>query len=176
MIVERPAASEVPDAYEEYVSRVPEGDALPALERQIADVRRRLGAVSEERAGFRYAPDKWSVREVLGHLIDTERVFGYRALCIARGDATPLPGFDENAYAASSGHDRRTLATLLDEFEAVRRSHVALFAHLDPPATRRAGTANGRAISVRALAYVLVGHARHHLAVLEARYGVEGPS
>jgi hypothetical protein len=174
MKIERPAPGEYHPAFERYVSRVPEDDVLPALERQPSEIRAALGGLSAERAGFRYAPNKWSIREVLGHVTDAERVFGYRALCVARGDATPLPGFEENDYAAAGGHDRYALTDLLDEFEHLRRSNASMLAHLDGTAVLRVGSANGSPVSVRGLAYIMVGHVRHHLGVLASRYGVPG--
>ena len=174
MKIDRPAPSEYHPAFERYVSRVSEIDALPALERQPAEMRALLGGLSEERAGFRYAPGKWSIREVLGHVTDAERVFGYRALCVARGDATPLPGFEENDYAANAGHDRYALREILDEFELLRRANVSMLAHLDGGAVLSVGSANGSPVSARALAYIMVGHVRHHLAVLASKYGVAG--
>lgn len=172
MKIERPAPGEYPSVFERYVARVPESDVLPALERQISEVRAALGGLSPERAGFRYAPDKWSVRELLGHVTDTERVFAYRAMCVARGEQAPLPGFEEKDYAANAGHDRYALGDLLAEFEAVRRANVSMFAHLDEKALFRVGTANGAPVTARAIAYMVVGHARHHLAVLAEKYGV----
>lgn len=172
MKIERPSPTEYAAWYESYVARVQDADVLVAFERQPAEIGRALAAVSEEQAGFRYAPDKWTVREVLGHLIDCERIFGYRALCIARGDVTPLPGFDENAYAAHAGHDRYRLTELLSEFEVLRGSHVSMLAHLDSGAFLRVGTANDHPVSVRALTFIMVGHARHHLAILATRYGI----
>lgn len=169
---QRPAPNEYVSAFERYISRVPETDVLPALEKQPAEIRTALSAVTGERERFRYAPGKWSIREVVGHVIDTERVLGYRAVCIARGETAPLPGYDENTYAANAGHDRRPLASLLAEYEALRRSHVLMLGDLDDAAWLRVGTANGHPVSVRALAFVLVGHVRHHLAVLAEHYGV----
>ena len=174
MKIERPAPGEYNPAFERYVSRVPEDDALPVLARQAAEVRAALAGVAGERAGFRYGPDKWSIREVVGHFTDAERIFGFRALSIARGEKTALPGFEENGYAAVAGHDRYALPDLLAEFEGVRASHVSMFAHLDTTAVERIGTANGSPTSVRAIAYIMVGHVRHHLGVLASKYGVEG--
>lgn len=174
MKIERPAPGEYASFFERYLARVPEPDALPLLERQPAEFRALLGPLSAERAGFRYAPGKWSIRELLGHLTDTERVFGYRAMCIARGETAPLPGFEENDYAANAGHDRYALADLLAEFEMLRGSNASMLAHCDEAALRRVGNANGGPISARALAYIMVGHARHHLGVLAAKYGVAG--
>ena len=175
MKIGRPGAGEYDAAFERYVSRVPEVDALPALERQPAEVRAAVGALSPDRAGYRYGPGKWSVRELVGHVTDTERVFGYRALCVARGEGASLPGFEENDYAANAGHDRYALPDLLAEFEAVRRANVSMLAHLDETAVLRIGKANGLPISVRALAFIMVGHVRHHLAVLADKYGIRAP-
>ena len=172
MKIGHPAATEYDTAFERYVSRVPEDDALPALQRQPAVLSATVGSLSPERAGYRYAPGKWSVRELIGHVTDTERIFGYRALCVARGEAAPLPGFEQVDYAAHAGHDRYTLPELLDEFEAVRRANVSMLSHLDETAVLRIGKANGLPISVRALAYIMVGHVRHHLGVLGDKYGI----
>lgn len=171
----RPAASEYEaDFYDTYVSRVPEEEILPVLTGQIDLVRRLADSVPAERETFRYAPDKWSIREVLGHLVDGERVFGFRAFCFSRDGETPLPGFDEKVYVASSNFDRRSLESLAGDFASVRAVNLSLFQSLDPGMWDRAGTAYGRRITVRALAYVMAGHVRHHLAVLAERYGV-GP-
>jgi len=170
--IDRPAAGEYAPYFERYVGRVPEGDVLPVLERQRSELRAAFSGVSEERGGFRYAPGKWTVRELLGHVIDTERIFAYRALCIARGEAAPLPGFEQDPYVANAGHDRWTLAELLDDFDSVRRSNLAMLTHLDDAAVRRVGTSSGHATSVRAIAYILAGHVRHHLGVLAEKYGV----
>jgi hypothetical protein len=174
MKIERPAPGEYNPVFERYLARVPEDDALPVLARQPAQVRTALESISGERAGFRYGPDKWSIREVVGHFTDAERVFGFRALTFARGDKTALPGFEENDYAASAGHDRYALPDLVAEFEALRRSHVSMLAHLDSAAVARVGTANGSPVSVRAIAFIMAGHVRHHLGVLASKYGVEG--
>src|SRR5206468_2195592 len=139
--------------YHGYIELVPEEDVLAALEGQLADALALLRAVSEAEAGRRHPPYTWSVKEVVGHLTDAERVFGYRALRFARGDTTPLPGFDENAYVRAGTFDRVGLPDLVDEFEALRRSHLGFFRNLDGAAWARTGEANGSAVSVRALAY-----------------------
>jgi hypothetical protein len=166
----RPSATEYAAYFGRYIDLVAETDFIAALSRQPAEYRALLGALSQEQAGFRYTPGKWSVREVLGHVIDAERVFGYRALCIARGETASLPSFDENAYAANAGHDSCLLYELLEEFVHVRRGHIALFEHLGQAAWERTGTVNQNAISVRGLAYIMTGHARHHAGILKERY------
>ena len=172
MKIGRPSSTEYDPAFERYVSRVPEHDALPALERQAAEVRAVVGSLSAERAGYRYAPGKWSVRELVGHVTDSERVFGYRALCVARGENAPLPGFEQEDYAANAGHECYTLPDLVDEFETVRRANVSMLGHMDEKAILRIGRANGLPISVRALAFIMIGHVRHHLGVLAEKYGI----
>jgi hypothetical protein len=168
----RPPRSEVPESYEEYFACLPGDDAWPELVSQTADVERLLGGLSEDRALFRYAPGKWSVKEVLGHLNDCERVFGYRALRFARGDPTPLADFDENTYARAGGFDARHLTDLVDEFRACRTATVSLFRSFDEAALLRSGVARGLRFSVRSLAWVTASHLRHHLDVLGARYGL----
>jgi hypothetical protein len=169
----RPSQAEYFAYFDRYVSLVPEGDVLPALGKQMSAVQAACATLSEDRAGFRYAPGKWSVRQVLGHIIDTERVFGYRALCIARGEAVSLPSFDENEYAAAAGHDRCPLPELVEEFSALRQSHIHMLRHLDDAAWKRVGRVNEHPTSARAMAYIMAGHVRHHATVLSERYGIE---
>ena len=169
--VARPLADEHAPYYAKYIELVTE-DALVALLEQASSTPALLERASETQAAFRYAPGKWSVKQVVAHLIDCERVFSYRALRIARGDATPLPGFDENAWAEASGADARTLADLVHEFRLVRAATLALFATFDDAAFARRGQANGHPMSVRALAYVIAGHERAHAIMLRERYGL----
>ncbi len=166
----RPAADEHHPYYSPYIARVSEPDALAALEGQLAEMLPFLRGLREAQGAHRYAPGKWSVKQVIGHVIDSERVFAYRALRIARGDRTPLPGFDGDPYAEAAGSDRRPLAELIEEIELVRRSNLAMFRALDEPAWTRRGVANDAEISVRALAFVIAGHGRHHVAILRERY------
>lgn len=167
----RPRADEYAPAFASYVARVGEGeDVLAALAGQLDEVLARLGSASASRGDYRYAPGKWSLKDVIGHLSDTERVFAYRALRIGRGDTTPMPGIDDQAWVAETGAEQRTLGDMVEEWAHVRRATLALFRHLPPEAWTRWGTADGRPISARALAYVIAGHTRHHLEVVEARY------
>jgi hypothetical protein len=166
----KPSTTEVAPYFNRYVDLVAEADFAAALAGQPADYQAALGSLSAEQAGFRYAPGKWSIREVVGHVIDAERVFGYRALCIARGETVSLPPFDQDAYVVNSGHDGCALVDLLDEFRFVRQGHLALFEHLDQAAWERTGTVNQNAISVRGLAYIIAGHAQHHAKILKERY------
>jgi hypothetical protein len=167
----RPRTGEYAPAFAGYVAQIAnDEDVLAVLAAQLDDVRARLGPVPASRGDFRYAPGKWTLKDVVGHLSDTERVFAYRALRIGRGDPTPLPGFDDQAWVAEAGSDSRTLADLLEEWSLVRRATLSLFRHLPPEAWERRGTAGDNPVGVRALAYVIAGHTRHHLKVVEARY------
>jgi hypothetical protein len=170
--IRRPTPTEHPGGYAGYVAIVPGDDAWPALAGQPDEVERLLRPLPESRALHRYAPGKWSVKEVLGHLCDNERVFAYRALRFARGDATPLANFDEDLYARTGLFDARPMRDLLDEFFAVRAATLTLYASLDDDALARVGVARGTPVSVRALAWVTAGHVRHHVAVLRDRYGI----
>ncbi|MBC6989726.1 DinB family protein [Hymenobacter sp. BT491] len=168
----RPVSGQYPVYYDEsYYPRVPAGaDPLELLEQQTAELQQLLGGLSEEQALTAYAPGKWSIKEMVQHLTDTERIFAYRALCIARGETQSLPGFDENTYAAESDANSRTLSELLAENEMVRKSSLALFRSFRPAQLDRVGLANNNPISVRALLYVLPGHEAHHINVLRERY------
>lgn len=169
LLIQRPAPEEFLPYYGRYIDLV-QGDDLMGAFRSGLDATRRLLEPMEARGDFRYAPEKWSVKEVLGHLIDTERVFTYRALRFARNDATPLPGFDENAWMPQSGFGARTLRSLLDEQRAVRGASIAFFENLTEEMWSRAGTANNARMSVRAAAFVIAGHELHHQNILRERY------
>ena len=143
-------------------------EALLAQEQVVVDYF--LSFTEESAKGLTYAPGKWTVKEVLGHLIDDERIFQYRALCIARGDQRPLPGFDENEYMAASNFESRTLDDLLDEYRSVRHATLTLFEALSEEAWSRRGNANGHGVSVRGLAFHIAGHELHHLRTLAERY------
>jgi DinB superfamily len=167
----RPESAEVPAGYAGYVGKIRDGeDLMTVMESQLDEVRAAFGRFPEARGSHRYAPNKWSVKELLGHLSDVERIFTYRALRFARGDATALPGFDENAYTPAMEADRRTLADLLEEWVDVRRATLSFLRGLPADTWARRGIANGKEISVRALAYAIPGHVRHHLEVLAERY------
>ena len=169
----RPDPSEYSPYFHGYVTAVPEGDVVDLLRSGGDELLEVIRRIPEERGGHRYGPDKWTIREVIGHLIDAERIFTYRALRFARGDQAMLPGFDENEYVKTAGSDQRTLADLTRELAAVRASSVLLFESLPDDAWTRSGNANGNPMSVRAIAYVTAGHTRHHLRILRERYGVE---
>ena len=171
--IERPGSGEFATFYAGYVSRVPDlVDAPQVLRTQGAAAASTFAALDDERAGHRYQPEKWSIREMLGHLCDAERIFAYRLLRIARGDQTPLPGFEENDYVRAAGSDARLVADLVEEWRAIRHATATLVAGLGDDTAARRGTMNGNPITVRALAYIIVGHVDHHLDVLRTRYGV----
>jgi hypothetical protein len=168
----RPQEDEYAPFYAGYIARVPEGDVLDLLARQAEDTQALLSSLAPAQASYRYEPGKWSVTEVAGHLCDAERIFSYRALRFARGDETPLPGFDEAAFVPMAGFERRGLADVLAELRCLRQSTLFLFRGLDDSAGLRRGVANGQPMSTRAAAYVIAGHERHHLEVLRTRYGI----
>jgi hypothetical protein len=165
----RPDSTEYVPYFEKYINLVPDGEILAHLEQQIDGTASLLRDVSEPVAETRHAPYTWSVKEVVGHLIDCERIFGFRALCFARQDRNELPGFDENDYMQHVRFDARHLSSLVQEFELVRRSHIHFFRGLDGEAWHQCGIANGHPVTVRALAYIIAGHERHHVAILRQR-------
>jgi uncharacterized damage-inducible protein DinB len=170
MTIPRPGADEHVEYYARYISQVPEGDLVSMLRDQVVDTVKLLQNLSPAQADYAYAPGKWSVKQVIGHLVDAERVFVYRALRVARNDTTNLPGFDENAFVENANFQSRTLPDLLEELQVVRAATIALIKNLDPSSFERRGTANGSPISVRALLYIVAGHERHHAAILRERY------
>ena len=166
----RPEPTEYADYYHKYISRVAEGNIIAVLGSQIDNTVALLHGLSDAQAGFRYAPDKWSVKQVVGHLIDSERVFGYRAMRFARNDQTPLSGFEQNDYVDAATFDDQGLSDLTSEFEHVRRANLLMLRGLGPDAWERRGEANGNAVSVRALAYIIAGHELHHVEIIRTKY------
>ena len=170
--IQRPATSEYNPYYQKYVAGVPEGDLLETLQQQGAETVRLLRGITDEKSQYAYAPGKWTIREAVGHVTDAERVFTYRALAFARGDESPLPSFDENRWAEVSNATHRSIEDHVDDFIAVRASTLALFRGFTPADFARAGTASGNRVTVRALAWIIAGHERHHVTILRERYGV----
>lgn len=166
-----PADDEYPPAVRDYLQELTGSGLFAILDAQLPALRRRL-QISEERALHRYEPEKWTVKDVLVHMADSERVFAYRALRIARGDETPLPGYDEQAYAATSGANGRPLAEILEEMESIRGATLTLLGSLDEEALSRRGVANARVVSARAIAWMIAGHWAHHDRILSERYGI----
>ncbi len=165
----RPRESEYPPFHAGYVSLVPEDEILPVLAEQLRDIVSFLQEIPESRSDFRYAPEKWSVAELVGHVIDAERVFGFRAFTFARGDEAELPNFEQDPYVRNA-RIGVSLSTLAREFGHVRRSHLLMFERLAPSDWSRTGVASGKTMSVRAIAFVMAGHVRHHAAILKSRY------
>lgn len=170
MTSKRPATTEYATYYERYVSLVPEGDILDTLRRQLESTLELLRGIDEEKSDSRYAEGKWSIKELVGHVTDGERIFGYRALRFARGDETPLPGFEQDDYVSNGNFADYSLSELAAEFELVRLANLSLFRHLDEAAWERSGEASENLVSVRALAYLLAGHEAHHMRILRERY------
>ncbi len=170
MTQKRPQTGEYAPFYGGYIARVPEGDLLTILESGYEDWKRLLGALTESQADYRYEPSKWSIKEVVGHITDTERIFAYRLLRIARGDQTPLSGFEQDDYVREGYFSGRRLADLLAEFGAVRRATTILLRSIPDQVWMRRGIANQKEVTVTALAFIIAGHELHHRTILEERY------
>jgi hypothetical protein len=166
----RPEKSEYAEYYERYVSLVEETDIAAVLENQLNELRELLQTVTEEKSLFAYAEGKWSIRELIGHLSDGERIFAYRALRISRADQTPIEGFEQDGYIENSNFNGVSLADLIAELVHLRQANVVLFKSLSDEAWARTGRASDNTVSVRALAYIMAGHIRHHLKILNERY------
>lgn len=168
---QRPAQGEYTDFQSRYITLVPpEGELSVILREQTQQVLALLGGLTEEQGAYRYAPGKWSIKEMLGHLIDNDRIMSYRLLCFARGEQAPLPGYEENDYAAAGAFDRFTLQAMIAHYRIVRESTLALVDSLADDDYIRTGSANGNAMSVRAQIALIIGHEQHHLRILRERY------
>ncbi len=168
--MDRPTSSEYAPYYDKYVSLVPDGDIVKNLQTQLQDTLTLVRGLTTEQADSRYAPGKWTVKELVGHVIDAERVFSYRALRFARGDENPLAGFDQEPYVQNGNFANRTLDDLSDEFEHLRLANIRLFRSFDDSAWKRRGVASDNEVSVLALAYIMAGHELHHMQILRTRY------
>lgn len=168
--MKRPTIHEYAAFYNTYVEMVPKGDIIKIMKKQCDQIKKLLSDVSPKKSLFRYAPGKWCIREVLGHMIDTERVFAYRALRFARNDKNDLPGFDENEYIRQSNYSEVKLKELIEEFCSMRHSNIIMFKNFPDDFEMRKGTANGNSFTVRAMAYIMTGHVNHHLNVLKEKY------
>jgi hypothetical protein len=166
----RPQPGEAAPYYDRYISLVPGNDILGALDEQRRQSLLFLSGLTEAQGDLRYAPDKWNLKEVLGHVNDTERIMSYRALRIARADATPIEGYEPDDYTRNSPFARCTIEALIEDYIAVRRATISLFRNLDEPAWTRRGTASDNEVMVRALAYIIAGHELHHRKILEEKY------
>lgn len=170
LLAAKPAPDECAPYYRLYVDQVPEADVIAILNDQIAARAHILAHLSDEKARFRYAPNKWSIKEIIGHLADAERIFAYRALRIARADTTPLPGFEQDDYIAAANFDRRALPELLAELDTVRHASLSLFRSMTDEELMRQGTASDKPFVVRAIPFIIAGHEIHHTRVLRERY------
>jgi DinB superfamily len=166
----RPGSNEYAPYYGRYVDQTPQGDVLEILEQGRRETQQLLGGLSEAKGAQRYEPGKWSIKGVVGHVTDAERVFAFRALWFARGDASPLPGWEQDDWARTSSFDALTLKDLLAGYDAQRDATLTLFRSLPADAWSRRGTASGNPVTVRALAWIAAGHERHHLKILRERY------
>ena len=166
----RPEKSEYDPYYERYISLIIDNDIVPVLAGLLTELQDLFTALPEERGTYAYETGKWTIKEVLSHLIDGERIFAYRVFRIARGDKTPIEGFEQDGYIENSHANERSFAELLDEFNLLRRANVLFFKNLDNDDWVRTGTANDVEISVRAIAFVMAGHIRHHITILRSRY------
>lgn len=166
-----PATEEYAPFYADYIQRTQaRGDVLAALPKQIDEIRSALGKLTDAQSRFRNGPEEWSIKEIVSHLIDAERVFSYRLLRISRNDKTPLPGFEQGDYVRESGADELALEDLLAEFEYLRRANILAVKNISEESAARVGTASGAAVSARALIFMLVGHVEHHMASLREKY------
>ena len=166
----RPTLAEVPPFYHNYINQVKEANVKDAIAINTKTVIPFLKTIPDDKWNYRYAEGKWSLKEMLQHIIDADRIFSYRALCFARGEAASLPGFDENAYAAVSKADQRSRSDLMDEFETLRKSIEQLFASFDAEQLDAKGIANNNYISVNAIGFIIPGHVQHHVNVIKERY------
>ncbi len=173
MKIERPEAGEYPVYFEAYVSRVAGSDLLPELEKGCRSLVDFFSSIPADKHNYRYAEGKWTIKEILGHVIDAERIFAYRALRFSRNDGTALPGFDEDAYVPQSNAANRTMEHLLKEYTAVREASIAFFESLSEEMSLRQGNSNGKSVSVRAFGYMIQGHQQHHIDVILQRYLVQ---
>jgi len=170
LVVSRPDASEYAPYYDMYISLVKEGDIIRTLSDQLGSALTLLNGISEEKASYRYAPDKWSIKQIVGHMTDAERIMSYRALRIARNDKTPIEGFEQDDYVKYASFDDCALADLVEEFKLLRQANLLLYRQLKEEAWYRMGTANDVEVSVRAIVYVIAGHVTHHMEILKSQY------
>jgi len=169
-MIAKPESREFPEYYAYYIDLVKEDDGLIAMENHLMRFRRQISDVPSDKEEYAYSAGKWTIKEVVGHVCDTERIFAYRALCIARGEGNQLPGFDENAYVTKGRFNQRSLHDILHEFSLVRESNIAMFRSFDEEMLSRRGMANNYLVSVRAILFMMLGHALHHQGVVKSLY------
>lgn len=169
--MQRPDVSEYAPYYEGYISQTaPDEDLFTVMDAQTDELRSAVGSLSEERGSYAYADGKWTIKELVSHIIDGERIFGYRAHRISRGDTTPIEGFEQDDYIATSNANQRSFADLIDEFDLQRRANMLMLRNISDDASRLMGTASNNPVSARAIAYIMAGHVRHHTNILRERY------
>ncbi len=165
-----PASDEYAPYYQTYISLLSDGDILRILEEQMNETLTLLASLTDEQAAISYAPGKWSLKEVIGHIIDCERVFAYRGMCFARGDNTPLPSFEQDEYVLGADFNDKPLDKLASEFKHLRMSNIFMFSTWSEAVQARRGTAANNSITARAIPFILAGHERHHLNIIAKRY------
>lgn len=168
--MKKPLPGDYSPYYQDYIDSVVEDDALKFLREQLKAITDFFNSIPEEKGKLSYAKGKWTVKEVIGHIIDTERIMAYRALCIARGEKQPLPGFDQDSYVANAKSNSRKISELVDEFRKVRESNIVLFYSLDEDSFNNRGVVNGKEVTVKALLFIVAGHCAHHINVLKEKY------
>jgi len=168
--MKKPSPNEVGEWYHGYINRVEDGTVMSVLRQQELSFIPFILSIPSEKGDFKYADGKWSVKEIISHLIDTERVFCYRGLALSRGEPNPIPGFDQDIYVANSNADSRSLDDLAAEFMAVRKASLAFYKSVDEKGAEKSGVVSGNAMSVRATAYIIAGHLIHHKEVLQEKY------
>ncbi|MFQ5628209.1 MAG: DinB family protein [bacterium] len=169
-MIHRPESGEYAEYYHAYISKVPDGDMVKFLDTQNENTLQLLKAIPEQKAEHRYAPGKWSIKEMIGHVVDAERVFAYRALCFARNDPGPFPSMEQDDYVENGNYGARTLSDIAEEFRLVRQSNLQLFKGFNDEISLRRGVASGFEFTVRALLYIIAGHELHHVEILNERY------
>jgi len=167
----RPAPGDYAPFYETYVRKILEAHPLSILQENLKQFEAAMKKLDYSKPDYAYAEGKWTVKQLLQHMIDTERIFGYRALRIARGDNTPLPGFDEVSFAANASVKHITIDELADELIKLRQGHITMFSHFSPDDLNRKGIASNSPVTVTALAYIMAGHVTHHIEILKDKYG-----
>ena len=173
LIITRPEKSEYAPYYDTYVSKVPKGDILQMLRDQMDSTLWMLENLDESKGDYRYAEGKWTVKEVLGHVVDSERLFAYRACCIGRGDKTPLPGYEQDDYVLTGGFNARPIKHLMTEYQGIRTATIAMLEGFPEEAWTRSGTASGNPFTAKALVWIIAGHELHHLIVFKEKYGIK---
>jgi uncharacterized damage-inducible protein DinB len=168
--MKRPETNEFAPYYNGYISLIEGDDVMPVLNAQVAVLRSMLAGVPEEKGAYAYATGKWTIKELLSHVIDGERIFSYRILRVSRGDKTPIEGFEQDDYIENSNANNRSFAALLDEFDLQRRSNLLMVNNISDEGSKSMGTASDNPVSVRALTYVMAGHVTHHVNILKERY------